>query len=158
MDQQQIEWQQQGFDELTTHELYQIMMLREAVFVVEQDCPYQDADGQDLHAIHLSGWQQQQLLAYARIFAPSPNGKKQGAIKIGRVVTDSTQRRLRLGSLLMQQAVNYCDQQWPDSAIVISAQSHLQGFYQRFGFVAFGEGYLEDGIPHHGMRRPASRA
>ncbi|WP_427980532.1 GNAT family N-acetyltransferase [Agarivorans sp.] len=140
-------WQWATFEQLSTTQLYQILALREEVFVVEQRCPYQDADGQDFAALHLMAWQEQQLLAYARIFAP-----EQGHARIGRVVTKASGRGQGLGQQLMQRAIAYCQQHWPEASIIISAQRYLEQFYQQLGFEICSEPYLEDDIPHIAMQ------
>ncbi len=140
-------WQTATFKQLSSIQLYHILALREEVFVVEQRCPYQDADGQDFKALHLMAYQEQQLLAYARIFAP-----KQGEASIGRVVTKVSGRGQGLGQQLMQRAIDYCQQHWPEASIKISAQRYLEKFYQQLGFEICSEPYLEDDIPHIAMR------
>jgi ElaA protein len=140
-------WQSATFEQLSTTQLYQILALREEVFIVEQRCPYQDADGQDFKALHLMAYQDQQLLAYARIFAPEQN-----QAKIGRVVTKGSGRGQGLGQQLMQRAIAHCQQHWPKATIMISAQRYLEKFYQELGFEICSEPYLEDDIPHIAMR------
>lgn len=144
-------WQSATFEQLSTTQLYQILALREEVFIVEQRCPYQDADGQDFKALHLMAYQDQQLLAYARIFAPEQN-----QAKIGRVVTKVTGRGQGLGQQLMQRAIAYCQQHWPEANIMISAQCYLEKFYQQLGFEICSEPYLEDDIPHIAMQITAT--
>ena len=148
-----MNWSMKSWSELTTDELYELLALRAEVFVVEQTCPFQDLDGLDRRegVWHLLGYQGEQLAAYARIMAPGI-GDESGAA-IGRVVTSPRARGGGLGHTLIAQAVTACEARWPTHSIWLGAQAHLQGFYGQHGFVAEGEGYLEDDIPHMGMRR-----
>lgn len=147
-----IVWQDLHHSELSAPQLYQILALRNAVFIVEQNCPYQDVDGADLYGEnrHLCGTADNQLLAYARLLAPESAGEP---VKIGRVIVSGEARGLKLGYRLMEQAVACCERYWPQQQIKLSAQAHLQNFYGQFGFTAIGEIYLEDGIPHRDMLR-----
>ena len=133
-------------------QLYQILALRNAVFIVEQDCPYLDVDGLDLMGEnrHLLGLHQDRLLAYARLLAPQSDCEP---VKIGRVIVSGEARGLKLGNQLLQQAIANCEHHWPRLPIKLSAQAHLQSFYGQFGFAACGEVYLEDNIPHIDMVR-----
>ncbi len=148
-----MNWSMKSWSELTTDELYELLALRAEVFVVEQTCPFQDLDGLDRRdgVLHLLGREGAHLAAYARIMAPGI-GDDCGAA-IGRVVTSPTLRGGGLGHRLLAQAVRECEARWPAHSIWLGAQAHLQGFYGQHGFVAEGEGYLEDDIPHMGMRR-----
>ena len=148
-----MNWSMKSWSELTTDELYELLALRAEVFVVEQTCPFQDLDGLDRRdgVLHLLGREGDHLAAYARIMAPGI-GDDSGAA-IGRVVTSPTARGGGLGHRLLAQAVRECEARWPAHSIWLGAQAHLQGFYGQHGFVAEGEGYLEDDIPHMGMRR-----
>ena len=148
-----MNWSLKPWCELTTDELYELLALRAEVFVVEQTCPFQDLDGLDRRdgVLHLLGYEEGQLAAYARIMAPGI-GDEQGAA-IGRVVTSPRSRGGGLGHRLLDEAVTACTVRWPAHSIWLGAQAHLQGFYGKHGFVAEGEGYLEDDIPHIGMRR-----
>ncbi|MBC9248956.1 acyltransferase [Pseudomonas alcaligenes] len=152
-----LTWHSKHHSELSLHELYALLALRSRVFVVEQNCPYLDVDGQDLLAdtCHLLAWQDGALLAYLRLLDPSTQG---GDVVIGRVVIAPEARGSGLGHALMERALLACAERWPGLPIYLSAQAHLQGYYGRYGFVAVGEVYLEDDIPHIGMRRPASAA
>lgn len=137
------------FEELSLLELYATMRLRQEVFVVEQDCPYIDADGKDLASWHLLGWQGEQLVAYTRLV---PKGiSYPDYVSIGRVVTDPSVRREGFGKVLMQQSILEIQRLFPNEPIKISAQSYLIRFYESFGFVSTGQEYLEDGIPHRAM-------
>ena len=148
-----MNWSMKSWSELTTDELYELLALRAEVFVVEQTCPFQDLDGLDRRdgVLHLLGREGDHLAAYARIMAPGI-GDDSGAA-IGPVVTSPTVRGGGLGHRLLVQADRECETRWPAHSIWLGAQAHLQGFYGQHGFVAEGEGYLEDDIPHMGMRR-----
>ncbi len=135
------------FDQMTLQELYQLLQLRAAVFVVEQDCVYQDVDGKDQEAIHLLGKIDGQIAAYTRIFKPGDYFKN---ASIGRVVVDKKYRGKALGQAIMTQSLDYCRQQQFDR-ITISAQCYLDTFYKDLGFSPTGSTYLEDGIPHQEM-------
>ncbi|MEC3963924.1 GNAT family N-acetyltransferase [Flagellimonas halotolerans] len=138
------------FEELSTKELYQILRLRSEVFVVEQDCVYQDVDNKDQKALHVIGIKNDGVVAYTRIFKP---GDYFDNVSIGRVVVSKNQRKFGLGKQIMQASLATIDQRFPHKAIEISAQSYLLKFYTELGFNAFGEEYLEDGIPHRRMLR-----
>ena len=137
-----------AFDELTIHELYQILRLRSEVFVVEQDCVYQDVDNKDQQALHVIGLKGDEVVAYTRIFKP---GDYFDNVSIGRVVVRQDQRKYGLGKKIMLATMAAIDQRFPNKPIEISAQSYLLRFYTELGFSAFGEEYLEDGIPHRRM-------
>ncbi|WP_158783657.1 GNAT family N-acetyltransferase [Pantoea sp. BAV 3049] len=148
-----VNWQDLHHRELTAAQVYQILALRNAVFIVEQNCPYQDVDGSDLvgENRHLLGMLENQLVGYARILAPTAADKP---VKIGRVIVSSEARGLSLGNRLMEQAIASCEHYWPHHSLFLSAQAHLQDFYERFGFKAVSEIYLEDNIPHIDMTKP----
>ncbi|WP_042013590.1 GNAT family N-acetyltransferase [Aeromonas fluvialis] len=150
-----MNWILKPWSELTTDELYELLALRAEVFVVEQTCPFQDLDGLDRRegVWHLLGYQGDLLAAYARVMAPGI-GDERGAA-IGRVVTSPRARGGGLGHTLIAQAVKACEARWPAHSIWLGAQAHLQDFYGQHGFVAEGGGYLEDDIPHMGMRKMA---
>jgi ElaA protein len=137
-----------AFDELTIHELYQILRLRSEVFVVEQDCVYQDVDNKDQKALHVIGLKGDEVVAYTRVFKP---GDYFDNVSIGRVVVRQDQRKYGLGKKIMLATMAAIDQRFPNKPIEISAQSYLLRFYTELGFSAFGEEYLEDGIPHRRM-------
>ncbi|MDF0714824.1 GNAT family N-acetyltransferase [Muricauda sp. 334s03] len=136
------------FDELSTNELYQILRLRSEVFVVEQDCVYQDVDNKDQKALHVMGVKDGVVVAYTRVFKP---GDYFSNVSIGRVVVSQDQRKYGLGKRIMKASLAAIDQRFPNQPIEISAQSYLLKFYTELGFTAFGEEYLEDGIPHRRM-------
>lgn len=136
------------FNQLTTQELYQILRLRSEVFVVEQDCVYQDVDNKDQKALHIIGTKNGEIVAYTRIFKP---GDYFNNVSIGRVVVSQNQRKYGLGKQIMQASLAAIDQRFPNQPIEISAQSYLLKFYTELGFKVTGEEYLEDGIPHRRM-------
>jgi ElaA protein len=141
----EIIWQCKPFKELTNEELYQIFRLRISVFVVEQNCPYQDADGKDLKSLHVTGKQNGELIAYTRIVLPGVSYKE---ISIGRVVTSTEARRTGAGKILMKKTMEFIKKEFGNVPIRIGAQLYLQKFYESFSFVRQGDEYLEDGIPH----------
>lgn len=147
-----IDWVCKHHSDLGKEQLYAILQLRAEVFVVEQKCAYQDIDGQDLEGDtrHLMGWDGDQLVAYLRLLDPQLQG---GDVVIGRVIIAPVARGAGLGHELMNQALKQAEKHWPEVPIYLSAQAHLQGYYGRYGFVVAGEEYLEDEIPHIGMRR-----
>ena len=146
-----LSWTLKPFDELTLTELYELLRLRVEVFVVEQNCPFQDIDGLDDQAYHLLGYTEAgELAAYARLFDA---GISYEQVAIGRVAVALAHRRHGLGQELMQQAVAQCEVLFGEQPIKIGAQLYLRQFYQGFGFEQCGEGYLEDGIPHIPMLR-----
>lgn len=147
-----IEWICKHHSDLGKGQLYALLKLRSDVFVVEQKCAYPDLDGQDLEGDthHLMGWEDDQLVAYLRLLDPQSQG---GDVVIGRVVTAPAGRGKGLGHKMMEQALKQAEKHWPQVPIYLSAQAHLQKYYGRYGFVVAGEEYLEDDIPHIGMRR-----
>lgn len=140
------------FHNLTPAELYDIMALRQEVFVVEQNCPYLDADGKDPASWHLMGRNEQgQLLCYTRLL---PEGVSYpGFTSIGRVVSSPAARGTGAGRVLMHRSIEMCRHLFGDWPIKIGAQTYLLRFYESFGFESTGEEYLEDGIPHTKMVR-----
>ncbi|BAV77880.1 acetyltransferase [Pseudomonas chlororaphis subsp. aurantiaca] len=147
-----IEWVCKHHTDLGKEQLYAILQLRTEVFVVEQKCAYQEVDGQDLEGdtCHLMAWDDDQLVAYLRLLDPVSQG---GDVVIGRVVIAPQARSKGLGHELMEHALKQAQKYWPQTPIYLSAQAHLQGYYGRYGFNVVGEEYLEDDIPHIGMRR-----
>ena len=152
-----ITWQWQSFEELGTHSLYQVLALRQRVFVLEQQCIYQDLDGHDVHAMHLLGWQsidgQRQLAAYLRVLAP---GAKYVEMSLGRVLTAPEARSTGAGRQLLLEGIARAEGRHPGHAIRIGAQQYLERFYQSFGFVTVSAPYDEDGIQHVDMLRAAA--
>ena len=149
-----VTWQWCRFAELRPDELYEVVRLREAVFVVEQNCPYPDADGRDPRAWHLLGWQDTEkeriLAAYARVFEP---GVRYTEASIGRVVTAQSVRGTGVGRRLMAEALRRVESLAPGGKIKLAAQRRLEEFYAEFGFTAVSEPYEEDGINHIDMVR-----
>ena len=137
------------FDELSLIELYQIMNLRQEVFIVEQDCPYLDADNKDQKAYHLLIQDNDELIAYTRILPPGISYENYSSI--GRVVNKKKLRNTGLGKKLMMESIVICKRLFPDYSIKISAQKYLEEFYKSLGFNPTGAYYLEDNIPHMGM-------
>jgi ElaA protein len=145
-------WRLLAFEDLRVHELYAVLRLRSEVFVVEQQCIFHDMDGSDQQAMHLLGVQHGELQAYARCFAA---GVKFPEASFGRVLTRPSARGKALGHALVEQAISAISQVWGPQAIRIGAQMQLAGFYAKHGFQDTGVHYLEDGIPHLEMLRPA---
>ncbi|MFD2176474.1 GNAT family N-acetyltransferase [Veronia pacifica] len=145
-----MQWITLSFSQLSTRQLYDLLRLRCEVFVVEQECAYQDLDGHDLHrdTLHLLGYRDDKLTAYARIL---PKDLAYPQIAIGRVVTASTERGNGAGHELVGQALLEIKQRWPGDAVVMGAQSHLIDFYRQHGFDISSDEYMEDGIPHTDM-------
>ena len=138
------------FEELTKKELYELLQLRAEVFVVEQDCPYQDIDNKDFDSYHVLGYSNDHLAAYTRVVKPGISYKE---IAIGRVVVSPKNRGERLGVQVMQESIKFIDSQLGEQPIRLSAQSHLRKFYSDLGFQFTGKEYQEDGIPHVEMFR-----
>jgi ElaA protein len=143
-------WRLLAFEDLRVSELYEVLRLRSQVFVVEQQCLFQDMDGADDQAMHLLGVRGGELLGYARCFSA---GVKFTEASFGRVVTRQSVRGTSLGHALIEQAVTAIHQLWGPQPIRIGAQTHLADFYAKHGFKDVGCPYLEDGIPHLEMLR-----
>lgn len=135
------------FSNLTTKEFFDIAKLRTAVFVVEQNCPYQEIDDVDEYAIHTWLQEEQAIVGYTRII---DNGE---TVSFGRVLINPNYRKQGLGNLLLEKTLNVISEKYPDRPIIIGAQAHLTDFYGRFGFKEISEVYLEDDIPHVKMRK-----
>lgn len=155
-----LRWRLARFDELSPRELHDVFQARIAVFVVEQNCVFQDIDGLDPDCWHLLGTDpepspdaQGSLVAYCRLCPP---GTKFAEPSIGRVITSSAARGAGHGRALMREALRHAERLWPGRDLRIGAQCHLQRFYADLGFVRASEPYDEDGIPHVEMLRPAS--
>ena len=147
-----IEWRLKKFEELTPYELYAILRLRNEVFVVEQNCVFQDADNYDQNAYHLMGFDNKKLAAYTRLL---PAGSVYKETSIGRVVTSPSIRKTGAGKELMQQSVEAVYKLFGRQAIKIGAQLYLKNFYESFGFEQISDVYLEDGIEHIYMIKKA---
>lgn len=138
------------FKELTTDELYAILQLRSEVFVVEQNCVYQDIDFKDQKALHVLGFKDDKIVAYTRIFKP---GNYFENSSIGRVVVKENERKFGYGHDVMKASINAIKNYFKEEKITISAQKYLTKFYETHGFTQVGNEYLEDGIPHIRMDR-----
>ena len=136
------------FEELSVFELYDILQLRSAIFVVEQDCVYQDLDGKDLKALHVIGKKEEKTVAYTRCFGPGVYFEE---ASIGRVVVDFTERKYGYGHDVMKASIKAIKDHYDTETIKLSAQTYLKRFYNSHGFVETGKEYLEDGIPHIAM-------
>lgn len=145
-----IEFRLKYFSQLTPEELYEVLSLRQEVFIVEQNCPYLDTDGKDYHCLHLMGFSESgRLIAYTRLI---PRGiSYENYASIGRVVSSPKARGTGAGRLLMQESIRQLYAQFGHCDIKIGAQSYLLRFYESFGFQSTGKEYLEDGIPHTEM-------
>ena len=139
-----------SFEELSVQELYDILQLRAEVFVVEQDCVYQDMDGKDQVALHVMGREEGKLVAYTRLFAP---GAFYEDASIGRVITQNKARGRGYGREIMLRSIQALEEVSGKTSITIAAQSYLRKFYRELGFVEIGSEFLEDGIPHIKMVR-----
>lgn len=145
----QIKWDFKAFTELNIHELYVMMILRQEVFIVEQDCPYMDSDGKDQKSHHLLGYNLDgNLVAYLRLVQPGISYKE---ISFGRIVTSKNIRGKGVGKQLMEEGIRQSELLYGRVANRISAQSYLIPFYKKFGFNSVGKEYLEDNIPHTEM-------
>ena len=145
-----IQWSIKPFEKLTVDELYDILRLRSAIFVVEQDCVYLDPDGKDKLALHLFGELEGKIVAYSRLFAA---GISFDNASIGRVVVDANYRDKKRGHDLMREAIAGIKTHFGESKITIGAQLYLKKFYESHGFIQTSEMYLEDDIPHIEMKK-----
>lgn len=148
--QMKVTWSLKKFEELTPLELYAILQLRNEVFVVEQNCAYQDADNKDLLSFHFMGWSDNKLVAYTRIIPP---GISYEEASIGRVVNSPSVRGDGIGRSLMLQSISQLYSLFGNVPIKIGAQLYLQKFYTSLGFIQSSEVYLEDGIEHIEMTK-----
>ncbi len=133
------------FDELSPQDIYSILQLRSEVFVVEQNCVYQDIDNKDQYALHILLKKDDNLIGYSRIFKRGDYFKE---ASIGRVLIKKLERNNRHGSLLMQLSIKAIKDYFKENTVKISAQTYLKKFYNELGFDSIGDEYLEDGIPH----------
>ena len=146
---------QRSFNNINITQLYDLMALRVEIFVVEQDCSYQDLDYKDQAAQHFLCYENDILISCARVLFD----KEKGSMSLGRVVTKNSHRGQGLAKQLMLKMLNYLKAEHEDEIITISAQCYLEKFYQSFGFKSVGEEYLEDGLPHIKMiKEPQSLA
>lgn len=147
----QIDWQLKKFEDLTPYQLYAILQLRNEVFVVEQNCVFQDADDKDQQAYHYMGFSNNKLVAYTRLI---PAGVSYEEASIGRVITSPLVRSTGAGKELMQRSITTLYELYGRQPIRIGAQLYLKKFYETFGFQQCSEVYLEDGIDHILMLKP----
>ena len=143
-----VSWKHRKWDDLEKNDLHEILMLRSKVFVVEQNCVYQDIDNKDPEAIHLYGKLNNKIISYSRIFNEGVFYKE---ISFGRALVSKSKRGKGIGDLLVKKSLEIIKENWPNKKVKISAQAHLKNFYKKHGFVEKGEEYLEDGIPHISM-------
>ena len=146
----ELTYEVKSFQELNTTELYKILQLRSEVFVVEQDCVYQDIDFKDQKALHVIGYKNSKIVAYTRLFNAGDYFKN---ASIGRVVVDENERKFGYGHELMLVLIKAVEEHYNTRDITISAQKYLTKFYESHQFKQVGEEYLEDGIPHIRMDR-----
>lgn len=145
-----IHWKIKSFEDLSVHELYNILRLRSEIFVVEQNCVYLDLDGKDKKGLHLLGEFEGKIVAYSRLFKP---GISFDNASIGRVVVDAHYRDRKWGHELMREAIAGIQLHFGENKITIGAQLYLKKFYESHGFIQTSEMYLEDDIPHIEMKR-----
>ena len=143
-----INWHIKHFNKLSTRLFHDIIFLREEIFVIEQNCIYQDVDGKDLRSYHVFATDSNnKVVATCRVIEPDNNN----TIYIGRVACKKELRRYGIGNKMMQNALVYIKEKHPDSRVQISAQTYLLNFYSSLGFIAYGDEYLEDNMPHKAM-------
>lgn len=150
-----IDWQWRRYAELSPLEIHAIFAARQAVFIVEQTCAYEDIDGKDPKALHLSGWSGDELAAYLRLLPP---GVSYPEPSLGRIITTKIARGGGVGRELVARGLEKLHELYPTLPTRIGAQAHLQKFYGSLGFVQSSEPYDEDGIPHIEMLRPPGPA
>lgn len=146
-----LQWKWCTFQELNNQDLYDVLALRQSVFIVEQQCPYPDLDNKDQLCKHLLGFEEKSLAAYLRLLPKDQ--PYQDAISFGRVATAHFARGKGYGKEMMRHVLQHLDQTGNTHPIIISAQMYLEKFYQSFGFVTISEPYDEDWIPHIKMKR-----
>jgi ElaA protein len=146
-----LDWQWSALSDLSARQLYAILAARVAVFIVEQNCAYQELDGLDFDAEHLVAWSGSDVAGYLRLVAP---GARFAEPSLGRIITTQAFRGSGLGRELVARGLERARLRYPGQAVRISAQQYLEKFYRSFGFETVSETYLEDGIPHVEMLRP----
>ncbi|WP_088103648.1 GNAT family N-acetyltransferase [Halalkalibacter urbisdiaboli] len=149
-----MKWEIKPFTQLTTKEFYEITQLRIDVFVVEQNCPYRELDGLDEKAFHVIGRDEEQVVAYSRLFS---HGVLCEQASIGRVLVRASKRNKGYGKELLNHSIHYLEEQCGTSSIKIMAQHYLERFYQSFGFITVSGVYDDEGIPHVDMIREVKR-
>ena len=141
-----VKWEWNKFNELTGEDLYNVLSVRQEVFIVEQCCPYQDADTFDKTSLHLIGYSQDgRIIAYSRLNFPDTRYKE---VSFGRTLVRKEVRGLGLGKEIVRRVLERCMNDFSGLGIRISAQTYLTKFYQEFGFKSVGKPYMEDGIEH----------
>ena len=145
-----MEIEVKSFDELNNKELYELLQLRSEVFVIEQDCIYQDIDGKDERALHILGVEDGKIIAYARCFQA---GDYFDDAAIGRILVRENYRKLGYGHQITKASIDAIKTKYKADTIKISAQIYLVIFYESHGFKTKGDRYMEDGIPHIAMVR-----
>ncbi|MFZ3579424.1 GNAT family N-acetyltransferase [Virgibacillus sp. DJP39] len=143
-----MEWHIKDFQALSNDELYNIMKARVDVFVVEQECAYEEIDGHDQEAVHYFLTVNDEIAAYVRIL---PTKSKYDEASIGRVLVTKPHRGKGYGKLVMENAIQYITNEWNENRIKIQAQNYLHKFYSELGFIQKSEIYLDDNIPHIDM-------
>ena len=143
-----IEWVKKKWSDVSLEELYSVLRLRSEVFVVEQDCVYQDIDNKDQIAIHLLGYINKELIAYSRLFNEGDYFKE---TSFGRAIIKKEKRGQGYGDELVKESLKTIKNYYGNKKVKISAQAHLKTFYSKHAFIAKGKEYLEDGIPHVSM-------
>lgn len=143
-----MNWQIKDFQGLSNDELYSIMKARVDVFVVEQECAYEEIDNYDQSAMHLFLTIENYIAAYVRIL---PSKTKYQEVSIGRVLVTKDYRANGYAKLIMKKAIQFVRDEWKESAIKIQAQNYLHKFYSELGFVQISDVYLDDNIPHIDM-------
>lgn len=146
---QDLQWNWYGFDDMGLSMLYDMLALREAIFVVEQKCVYQELDGRDKSALHLVVTDANQVVACLRVLKPTTSDSR---VKIGRVAVTPAWRRRGIARRALQMAIENARRQHPSCVLYLEAQSYLHEFYESLGFGACGPEFLEDGIPHIPMQ------
>ncbi len=144
-----INWTWRCFDDIPAAEVYEMLAVRQQVFVVEQACLYLDADGLDNEAWHLFGYDPSEaLIAYARLLPPQTRYEEPS---IGRVLVCKAARGVGVGRELISRCLRKCEMEYWHQPVRISAQVYLKAFYESFGFESFGRPYDDGGIAHIGM-------
>lgn len=143
-----MKWSLKKFSELTNHEIYKILKLRNEIFIVEQSCPYMDCDGKDEESYHLFAEDGEDIIAYLRIIK---KGIIYDDVAIGRVCVNKKYRKNNLGREMLLRAISFIENELKEKKIKIQAQSYLYDFYKSLGFNEISDTYLEDGISHIDM-------
>lgn len=143
-----MKWSLKKFSELTSHEIYKILKLRNEIFIVEQSCPYMDCDGKDEESYHLFAEDGEDIIAYLRIIK---KGIIYDDVAIGRVCVNKKYRKNNLGREMLLRAISFIENELKEKKIKIQAQSYLYDFYKSLGFNEISDTYLEDGISHIDM-------